>query len=262
MGSRILQRPSQAQIKLWGKLDRSKTRQREGICLAEGFKVVQELLKSPWTVEAILVMDEKREHWDDYLSELRQGIIFYSLTGKEWRKLSQDKEPEGLMAVAAIPQPVDIQGILAESTGPMLMLHDVHDPGNLGALARTAHWFGIATLLLGAGSVDYTNPKALRSSMGSIFHLAVADEIDFAAIIPSLKTRLFVVGSDVLSGIPPHPCRQGTALLLGGESHGLPEGLAALANERWHIRSRGGAESLSLPQAAAIMMYECTRRPT
>ena len=260
MGS-ILQRPSQAQIKLWGKLDRSKVRRREGLCLAEGFKVVQELLRSPWKVEAILVMDEKKGLWEGYINEIRQEVALYSLPQKEWHKLSQDKEPEGLMAVAAIPQPVDREGILAESTGPMLMLHDIHDPGNLGAIARTAHWFGIATLLLSAGSVDYTNPKAIRSSMGSIFHLTLADEIDFTAIIPTLKARFFVVGSDVRTGIPPHPCRQGTALLLGSESHGLPEELAALAHERWHIRGSGGAESLSLPQAAAIMMYECTRRP-
>jgi len=261
MGSWILQRPARSQLKLWGKLGRAKVRQREDICLVEGFKVVHELLKSRWQVGAILVMDEKRDRWEDYLQELRKGIAVYSITEKEWRKLSRDEEPEGLMAVAAIPWTVDLQKILANSTGHILMLHDIHDPGNLGALARTAHWFGIGTILLGAGSVDYTNAKAIRASMGSIFHLTVVDEIDLAAIIPTIKSHFFMVGSDVRTGISPHPCRQRTALLMGGESHGLPEGIAAAAHERWHIEGRGGAESLSLPQAAAIMIYECTRRP-
>jgi len=68
-----------------------------------------------------------------------------------------------------------------------------------------------------------------------------------------------VVGSEVKGGIPPHPCGAGTALLLGSESHGLPAGLLAMTDERWRIPGGNGAESLSLPQAAAILMYECTR---
>jgi TrmH family RNA methyltransferase len=262
MGSRILQRPSQAQLKLWGKLDLSKVRRKEGLCLAEGFKVVRELLRSPWKVESLLVMDEKKGLWEGWISEIRHDVALYSLTKKEWHKLSQDKEPEGIMAVAAIPQSADLPRILKESTGPMLMLHDVHDPANFGALARTAHWFGIGTILLGAGSVDYTNAKAIRSSMGSLFHLTIADAIDFTETLPTLQTRFSLVGGDVRQGTAPHPCPPLTALLLGSESHGLPEALLSQCGERWHIAGRGGAESLSLPQAAAIMMYECTRRAT
>ncbi|MBN1613361.1 MAG: RNA methyltransferase [Deltaproteobacteria bacterium] len=240
----------------------AKFRRREGLCLAEGSKVVRELLGSPWQVEALLAMDEKKGLWEDFISEIRRGIPLYSLTGKEWRKLSQDKEPEGIMAVAAVPPPADLEHLLDASAGPILLLHEIHDPSNLGALARTAHWFGIGTLLLGAGSVDYTNPKAVRSSMGSIFHLTIAEAIDFTAILPILKENGYtLVGSEVRKGTAPRPCPPRTALLVGGESRGLPEELLSLCGERWHIPGRGGAESLSLPQAAAIMMYECTKNP-
>jgi TrmH family RNA methyltransferase len=165
------------------------------------------------------------------------------------------------MAVAAAPPPVDPDR-LADGPGPLLLLHGVNNPNNLGALLRTAHWFGFRTVLLSAGSCEAANPKAVRTSMGSLFHLTVAEGLDFEELLPRLHGRFLIVGSEVREGVPPHPCPPATALLLGSESHGLPESLLAGTDERWLIFGGGGAESLSLPQAAAILMYECTRRLT
>ncbi len=134
----------------------------------------------------------------------------------------------------------------------------MNNPNNLGTLIRTAHWFGLGTLLLSSDSVDFTNPKVVRTSMGSLFHLAVIPDVDFGGVLPSLKKNYLIVAGDVKKGVPPHPCPQQTALLLGSESHGLPENLLELADERWNIPGAGRAESLSLPQAAAIMMYAAT----
>ncbi len=135
----------------------------------------------------------------------------------------------------------------------------MNNPNNLGALLRTADWFGFRTVLLSDGSCEATNPKVVRTSMGSLFHLTVVEDVDFEQLLPRLRGRFQVVGSEVREGISPHPCAAGTALLMGSESHGLPAELLALTDERWRIPGKGGVESLSLPQAAAIMMYECTR---
>ena len=161
------------------------------------------------------------------------------------------------MAVA-VTAPVSDSARLPEASGPLLLLYRVNNPNNLGALLRTADWFGFRTVLISAGSCEATNPKVVRTSMGSLFHLTVAEEVDFETLLPALRGRFRLVGSDPEKGIPPHPCAPATALLLGSESHGLPQSLLALTDERWRIPG-GGAESLSLPQAAAIMMYECTR---
>jgi len=92
--------------------------------------------------------------------------------------------------------------------------------------------------------------------MGSLFHLAIAAGIDFRALLPEVRRCCLLIGSDVRTGRPPrHPGRR-TALLLGSESHGLPEEYLEVVDERWHIPGAGEAESLSVPQAAAIMMYE------
>jgi TrmH family RNA methyltransferase len=165
------------------------------------------------------------------------------------------------MAVAAIPPPVDPAGRLATETGPLLLLHQVNNPNNLGALLRTAHWFGFRTVLVSEGSCEATNPKVIRTSMGSLFHLTVIDDLDFDSLLKEIRGCFRVVGSEVREGVAPHPCGPATALLMGSESHGLPEELLARTDERWRIPGAGGAESLSLPQAAAIMMYECVRKP-
>ena len=257
-----LRRPLRSQLKLWKKLYQAKYRHQEGLFLAEGYKVVQGLLNSKWKTGAILMMEKKNSDWHAFLSTIPQGIDVYGLSEKEWDTLSQDKEPEGVMAVVAMPARADINALLAHGSGHILLLYQIGNPNNLGAVVRAAHWFGIETIILSTGSADFTNPKVVRSAMGSLFHLTVMPDVNFAETLPLIKERYFLIGSHIRKGIMPHACTQKTALLLGSESHGLPESLISLTEEQWYISGAGKADSLSLPQAAAIMMYECTKEGT
>ena len=252
--------PSAAQLKRWGKLSMEKYRRREGLFLAEGGKVVSELLRSGRPAEAILVSEDRAERGREILADVPAGMPIFRLTDREWATLSQDPSPEGVMAVAAALPAVDPAGPLATGSGPLLLLYQVNNPNNLGALFRLAHWFGFRTVLISEGSCEATNPKVIRASMGSLFHLTVIEGIDFDVLLPEIRRRFRVMGSDVREGVAPHPCCPATALLMGSESHGLPGELLAQTDERWRIPGAGGAESLSLPQAAAIMMYECIRK--
>jgi RNA methyltransferase, TrmH family len=253
-------RPKTGQIKQWKRLSLAKYRRQEGLFLAEGTKVVAELLRSGRPFEALLISEEQAERWEGLLAEAPEGAPVYGLTAREWDALSQDKAPEGVMALAVMPQPAD-PSLLAGGDGPLLLLYQVNNPNNLGAILRSADWFGFRTVLLSAGSVEATNPKAVRTSMGSLFHVTVAEEVDFGGLLPRIRSRFRIVGTDARNGVSPHPCGAGTAILLGSESHGLPESLLGLTDERWKIPGGGMAESLSLPQAAAIMMYECAQKP-
>ena len=96
--------------------------------------------------------------------------------------------------------------------------------------------------------------------MGSIFHLTIIPDIDLSTALPEIKKNFFLIGSDVREGKFPHAVQKKSALLLGNESHGLPEALLRMADEQWSIPGSGKADSLSLPQAAAIMMYECAKK--
>ena len=252
--------PTRQQITLWSKLNMAKYRRREGIFLAEGFKVVRELAKSAYQTMAVLILREKKKRWEPFLATLPGYIEMYDLRRDEWKRLSQDKEPEGIMALVKAPHVEDFHYTLEGSKDHLLLLYEVNNPNNLGAVIRAAHWFGIKTIILSTNSVDFTNPKVVRSSMGSLFHLTIIPDVDFARFLPVVKEHYFLVGSDVRGGIAPHKCTLNTALLLGSESHGLPEELADLTAEQWCVPGTGGAESLSLPHAAAIMMYEITRK--
>ena len=255
----MIVKPTKSQLKGWEKLTMEKYRRREGLFLAEGGKIVREFLRSGRSAEAILVSEGRVERREIILTDVPPGIPIYQLTNREWAALSQDQSPEGVMAVAAVPPPADLASHLKTEGGPLLLLHQVNNPNNLGALFRTAHWFGFRTVLLSEGSCEATNPKVVRTSMGSLFHLTVMENIDFDCILSEIRGSFRVVGSEVREGVAPHPCGPVTALLMGSESHGLPASLLVQTDERWRIPGVGGAESLSLPQAAAIMMYEVVR---
>jgi TrmH family RNA methyltransferase len=251
---------SQAQLRRWARLDDNKFRHEEGIFLAEGVKVVEELLSSDWQTDAILVLPEKIKYWEKLVAKADSSIPIYQITGSELNKLSQDKEPEGIMAIAAIPPEISFPSFLAQAGGNILILHEISNPNNLGALMRSALWFGFTSIILSTNSADYTNPKTVRASMGSIFHLIIVSDVDLLTALPQIKKTHLLVGSNVRKGLPPHPLPKKAALLLGSESHGLPEQLLAFVDERWCIPGNAQADSLSLPQAAAIMMYECAKK--
>jgi RNA methyltransferase, TrmH family len=257
MAERI-ETPSKVQLKRWGKLTMEKYRRQEGLFLAEGAKVVGELLRSDRPLEALLVCEEKAGRWEALLAGAPADIGIFRLSNRDWKALSQDEAPEGVMAVAVMTKSPD-PDFLSEARGPLLLLYRVNNPNNLGALLRTADWFGFRTVFLSDGSCEATNPKVVRTSMGSFFHLTVVEDCDFEQLLRRLRGRFQIMGSEAREGISPHPCAAGTALLMGSESHGLPAELLALTDERWRIPGKGEVDSLSLPQAAAVMMYECTR---
>jgi len=256
----VVPNASQTQLKRWARLSDAKTRQEEGLFLAEGVKVVEELLTGDWQIKAFLIMPEKIKYWEKLALPTVKDIPLYQLTRSEWEKIGQDREPEGIMAVTGMKQAPDFSSWLAKTSGNILILHEVNNPRNLGALSRSARWFGFDGIILSANSADYTNPKAVRASMGSIFHLEIIPDIDLSAALPEIKKHFFIIGSDVREGKLPHPVQRKAALLLGNESHGIPEALSQMADEKWSIPGSGKADSLSLPQAAAIMMYECTKK--
>jgi TrmH family RNA methyltransferase len=251
---------SQAQLKRWARLTDAKVRQEEGIFIAEGIKVMEELFVSDWQTKAILVLPEKNKTWEKLLEQTANNVPIYQLTRSQWQKLGQDREPEGIMAVVSIKQGYSFSVWFAETTGNVLILHEINNPRNLGALMRSAHWFGFRSIILSSNSADYTHPKAVRASMGSLFHLTIITDVDLSKALPEIKKHYLLIGSHVREGSLPHAAGEKVALLLGNESHGLPENLLALVDERWCIRGSSEADSLSLPQAAAIMMYECAKK--
>jgi TrmH family RNA methyltransferase len=252
-------KPSKEQLKFWSGLSQPKRRQKEGIFIAEGIKVVREILRSGKKAEYFLVHRDKADKLAD-LPALIKDSGLYLLSPGEWKHISQDKESEGIAALmprtsVSLPGPCGFDGLR------YLFLYQIGNPANLGAIFRTAHWFGITNILISKNSVDATHPKTIRASMGSVFHLQIWEDIPSLEILSLLKERFTLIAATHRKGQNPHSLHEPSVVLLGNESHGLPEKILSMSRENWCIPRLGGAESLSLPQAAAIILYEWTKNP-
>ena len=133
---------SQNQLRKWSKLAEVKYRRDYGLFIAEGAKVVEELLKSDWQVEAVLLLPEKILHWERLFEQIKGKFPVYRLKIQEWKKLSQDKEPEGIIAIVRNRKMPSWSSWLQSAGEHVLIGHEISNPRNLGALMRSARWFG------------------------------------------------------------------------------------------------------------------------
>jgi TrmH family RNA methyltransferase len=206
-------------LKLIRRLAERKHRDREGLFAAEGEDLVAAAEAAGWEPELVL-----------------------------WA--GEDVEPALLDSVSTLGSGTRVIGVYrrreAEVGGFGVYLHEVGDPGNVGAIVRTAHALCDARVLLGPGCADPYGPKAVRASMGSVFANppASGDPGDLAAP---------VVGLVAHGGEAPDDGHVG-GLMLGGEREGLPDELAGRCDRLWTIPLRGGAESLNVAAAAAIAL--------
>jgi TrmH family RNA methyltransferase len=142
------------------------------------------------------------------------------------------------------------------ATGPLCVyLHGVRDPGNVGAVLRSAQAFGAASVALGGGSADPFGPKAVRASMGAVFAIPVArvEDPTAAATLPGRTIALVADG-----GLPLHELTlEDVTMIVGAERRGLPEELVAAADEVGRIPI--ASHSLNAAMAATVALYEATR---
>jgi TrmH family RNA methyltransferase len=184
--------------------------------------------------------------------------------------LSDSVSPAGVVAVCRFldrPLAHVLDRISSvEPVGPtfLAICADVRDPGNAGTVIRCADAAGAAAVVLAGHSVDAYNPKTVRASVGSIFHLPIAVEPDPAAAVRAAREAgLLVLAADGAGEIDLDEADEllarPTAWLFGNEAWGLPDELAGLADHRVRIPIHGRAESLNLSTAAALCLYGSAR---
>nr|WP_323793624.1 RNA methyltransferase [Nocardioides sp.] len=177
--------------------------------------------------------------------------------------LSDSVSPAGIVALCRfVDRP--LEHVLDRAPRLVAICADVRDPGNAGTVIRTADAAGAEVVVLAGTSVDLYNPKTLRASVGSAFHLPVAIEPDVATAISAARAAgLVVLAADGSGDVDLHEAGDlldaPTAWLFGNEAWGLPPEVAALADHRVRIPIRGRAESLNLATAAALCLYESAR---
>jgi TrmH family RNA methyltransferase len=244
------------------RLSRRSVRAERRLFLADGPKAVEGALGAGCVVEVFATADASQR----YVALLAAAPRLTLVDERALTSLSDSVTPAGLVAVCSFLD-VSLESALATARGGeslVAICADVRDPGNAGTIVRTADALGADAVVLAGHSVDPYNPKSVRASVGSLFHLPVALEPDPAAAVVAVRAAGLVVlaadGAGELALSEAAELLAGpTAWLFGNEAWGLPAELAALADHRVRIPVHGRAESLNLATAAAICLHESAR---
>jgi TrmH family RNA methyltransferase len=248
--------------KLYDRTDRAKARR----FLAEGPQAVREVVDGrPDVLDELFVAAVDDRHADLVARAYRAGATVTEVTEQVLATLATTVNPQGMVGVCRFLD-VPLTSIVARRPRLVALLAHARDPGNAGTVLRTADAAGADAVLLSAESVDVYNPKCVRASTGSLFHLPVnVGEPALASIAALRAAGLRVLaadgdGSDDLDAqIDSGRLTQPTCWLFGNEAWGLPDELRAAADAVVRIPLYGRAESLNLATAAAVCLYASAR---
>jgi len=253
---------SRAKEKLVGRLRSSRMRPREEMVLVEGPRTVRDVLDSGARVRFALVTPSFRDSDEGRSLEelLREaGATVESVEDEELEDLSDTESPQGILLVCEEPT-LSLEDLLGRAPGRFLVLDGVQDPGNLGTLVRAARAFALDGVVALEGTVDPWNPKAVRASAGSSFHVGVV-KAPWSEVAPGLRktdVQLLVAeagGVDVAKVEPPSRW----ALVIGNEGRGVRNEVRAAAERVVTVPMPGGAESLNAGVAGAILLHSLAR---
>ncbi|MGC2484634.1 MAG: RNA methyltransferase [Acidimicrobiales bacterium] len=207
-------------------------------------------------IEAIYVDEEHVARLSGLLDTAsRSDVRIYILAAGVLERVADATSPQPVLATAALPVS-DLKDIPCE--GLILVLHDVRDPGNAGTLIRSGDATGAAGVVFSGHSVDPFNPKTLRATAGSIFHLPVAvAELD--ETLRSLSLRGAPSYATVVRGGQDHRSinyLHASVVVIGNEAEGLSEDAVALCDERISIAMTGAGESLNAGVAGSLIAFE------
>lgn len=234
------------------------------LVLAEGLRVLEEALRSPWPVEALAASASfgKSPREAALLSACEQaGARIFQVADPVMRSLSTVRSPQGALALVSFPHrplppaPPVPRPLIVAACG-------LQDPGNLGTLLRTARATGVALVCTTPGTVSPRNPKAVRASAGALFHVALVEDLppqDFRDWCAGRGVRIYRAAAGEGPACWEVDLRAPCAVLLGNESAGV-DARAWGHPPAVRIPMAAGAESLNVAAAGAVIMYEAWRQ--
>lgn len=246
----------------------AKGRAASGYFSIEGTRLHERSLRAGVYPEAVLVAEavwqNPGERETAVLQQLtQQNIPVHPIPDAEMDQLTQGRKLGGLIGLVPLPAPLHLPEWLAEHPAPTLLVAvDVVDPGNVGGMMRTAHALG-ADLFVTVGGSDPYHPRAVRTSMGSLFKLPLV-----LTTLPDLFATLRpyaiqTIGTVAEKGVALPEFKRGeggTAVFMGSEYWGLPDDLLSQLDQLVTIPMTAGIDSFSVNAAAAIVLYELQRQ--
>ena len=243
-----------SKVKYIQSLSHKKLRDEEGVFVAEGPKLLQELLHAPG-MEAVEVFGLK-EWLDAWSGDPLPS--FTEIDKPTLEKLSMLATPNMVLGIFRKPAYTRADADIILKGQVSLMLDSIQDPGNMGTIVRCADWFGIRQVICSRDSADVFGPKTVQSTMGSIARVKVA-YTDLETLLRS--DSAFPVYAATLNGqnmYDHQPLREG-AILIGNESKGIDPRILELVKHRVTIPRLGQAESLNAAVATGILLSHLVR---
>lgn len=241
-------------------LSNKKGRRTAQAILLEGFRLVKDALDSGAGVRYLIISDSFSQKEELFLSQ-RTNIKLLQVPDELFSRISEINSPQGILAVAE--KPVYDKKEIISRVKRVIALEDIQDPGNLGTIIRSADACGFDAVLLSKDSVDPYNPKVIRSTMGSLFHIPVIIEENFYQALYELKSKnMLLAAADIKNALPcwQADMSENVAIIIGNEGKGLSEKIIELVDITIMIPMPGKAESLNASAAASILIYECMRQ--
>jgi RNA methyltransferase, TrmH family len=249
------------ELKYYSSLLIKKFRKEEKKFIIEGEKNVLEGLNSSAKCEIAFITHELAEVNPDIKESVAKKCRLEILKQPEFNKLSDTVNPQGICAVFKMPQtPLPKPEQLKD---PLLVMFDeISDPGNAGTIIRTCDWFGVKNIFMTSGCAEAYNPKTLRSSMGSIFHTNIFENVDPENFFPLVKSAGYKICCTDLSGtsVYDYSFTGKTLLVFSSESKGPSHFILTSSDERIVIPGYGKAESLNVATAAGIIISEAVKQ--
>lgn len=246
---------SKNKIKYIHSLELKKNRKKEGVFVAEGYKLVGDLLPHFHCRLILATNTWLKEHHDI------QAVEIIEITPEELVKASLLKTPQEVLAIFEQPQYDYTTDVIKNSL--CLALDDIQDPGNLGTIIRLADWFGIEHIFCSQGTVDVYNSKVIQATMGALARVKV-HYCNLPELISSLKDvpvyGTFLDGENIYN----KPLSENGLIIMGNEGNGVSKEVSQLINNKLYIPNypsgRTTSESLNVAIATAVVCAEFRRR--
>lgn len=238
---------SKNQIKLVQSLRLKKNRSKQQLFVAEGVKVVQELLASSFELDALYLEDRH--------SAIFSAFPFQDISEQELKKISTLKSPNGVLALFRIPK-----SDTSIEPGLTVALEDVNDPGNLGTIIRLCDWYGVKNLVCSSKTVDCYNEKVVQATMGSLSRVSISYR-DLDSFLSTFNGPVFCAdmeGENVYKAELPLD----GVLVMGNEANGISDSIKKMCTRSLTIPRFGAdtvTESLNVATATAILLSEFRR---
>jgi TrmH family RNA methyltransferase len=247
-------------LKYYSALLTKKHRKTENKFIVEGKKSVLEGLDSSYECEIIFITNKFNEENDDTIVKIaKKKKKIVTLKQIEFQKLSDAETPQGIAAVFIKPKLNPAQ-ITSLANDIVVMLDNISDPGNLGTIIRNCDWFGIKNILLSENIVDYTNPKVIRASMGSVFHLNLYEDAEVGLLNNLKKSGFEILCADTEGeNVFTYKSDKKKILILSSESHGPSKEIEKISDKKICIPRIGNAESLNVASASAVLLAFLTK---